>query len=205
MTGLPPNQQPSNLRPLTLHEAATGIFGAWRLLRFDAGGMGAFDTTPAGAARSFWLMPWLFVPWLVIVALQVADAIVGVPFSRFIAAEAVGYVVAWVAFPLVMAAVTDLTGRRERWTGWLVAYNWSAVIQVAIWLPTLALAESGMLPDGVGMFAVFAVSLGLMAYHGFIARTALGYGRFAALGVVVLDLMVSAAVNDATIGVMRGN
>ncbi len=188
--------------PLTLREAAAGIFGALRLLRFDAAGMAAFDTTARGAARSFWLMPWLFAPWLMIVALQEGNALAAVPFWRFLAVEAVGYVLAWVAFPLAMAWVTDMTRVRDRWTGWLAAYNWSAVPQVAIWLPTLALAEAGVLPDGASQMLLFAVSLGIVLYHAFIARAALAMGPLHAAMTVVLDLLVSAVVNELTLGVM---
>lgn len=188
--------------PLTVREAAAGLLGALRLLRFDASGMGLLDTTARGAARSFWLMPWLFVPWLLIVALQEPDTLDRAPLWRFLTVEAIGYVLAWVAFPLAMAWVTDITGVRHRFTGWLAAYNWSAVPQVAIWLPTLAFAEAGLLPAGAGELLVFAVSLGLVFYHAFIARAALGMGPLHAAGTVILDLLVSAIVNELTLGVM---
>lgn len=188
--------------PLTLREAAAGIFGALRLLRFDPAGMAALDTTARGAARSFWLMPWLFAPWLLIVAIQETEALAAVPFWRFLVVEAVGYVVAWVAFPLAMAWVTEMTGVRDRWTGWLAAYNWSAVPQVAIWLPALALAEAGILPDGASQLLLFAASLAIVLYHAFIARAALGLGALPAAMTVILDLLVSAVVNELTLGVM---
>jgi len=180
---------------LTVREAAYGIYGAWRLLLFDRGGMACFDRTPAGVARSFLLAPFLWPAFIAVMALQFSDDLASAGVVRFLVVETIAYVIGWTLFPLVMTFVADALGRGGRWLDHIVAYNWSQVVQMAAYLPLLALARSGALPPGLAEGVLGVVGMAMLVYHGFIVRTALEVSVPAAIGVVFLDVVLSVLVS----------
>ena len=52
---------------------------------------------------------------------------------------AVFYFLIWTMWPLVMWHLSRLVNKRDRFFRYLAAYNWSMVIQAAIWLASSAI------------------------------------------------------------------
>jgi hypothetical protein len=99
--------------------------------------------------------------------------------------------------PLAAYYLTEAIDRRAQYLGFIVAYNWSALIQLAVVLPVAILAQSGVLPAGMAQAATFGAYVAILIYEWFIVRTALNLSNLGAVGVVALDVVMSLLINDA--------
>ncbi len=189
---------------LTLREASYALFGAWRLAHFDAQGAAYFDRSPQGALRSFWAAGLLLPAYAVLVLLHLSDRPPALGASGVILAHGIGYLVGWTAFPVAMIWIARLLDREEEYFGFLAMYNWSQTLVVLAVLPIAALRSSQALPAPATDLIGLLVDVAVMAYLWFIARAGLRVGPFAAVGLVVADLAISALVwgaIDSLVGV----
>ena len=190
---------------LTPRELSYGLYGAWRLVRLDAGAMRFFDISPAGFWKSF-QVAFLVLPAVLVVTMM-RFAITGMPervgLIEIAIVESAAYVMTWVAFPLAMSPVCDLLQRGERYIGYIVALNWAKVPVVAIDLTAFLLVGlSGadpMQPNPVTTIAFFAISF----YLWFVARTALQISGWAAGGLVILMFTIDGLIQFTAIGLLR--
>jgi hypothetical protein len=166
-----------------------GVFGAWRLARRDPRGLVWFQTGPEGFWTSFWGPALVFPAFLI---LQVLDGTFEDELLRPLVVHLIAYVAAVVAFPLAVSHIADGLDKGRHYIRYIVAYNWSAVIQMAVLLPAVLLAH--LFPGNA--FAMFnlAVTLALLVYQAYIAHVALDVPPAHAGMLVVLDLMIGALV-----------
>ena len=197
---------------ITSVEVARAIQGSWRLARFDASGLTFFGDTVDDFWRSFWaavfVAPAHFLITAIVFQLYETDA----GSVRFFAFHAVAYVIGWTAFPLVMFYLTRLMDRSDAYLRYIVAYNWSALLQVAILFPltVLALPDQISTPADGGAPASLTISMwalvrGLahiyvLVFVGFIAKSALRIATLLAVGIVTLDFALSHIIIDITNG-----
>lgn len=182
-------------------ESALSLYGAFRLARFDPRGMRCFNTTPSGFWRSFSAAVIVapFYAMLLATAYPALEATRGP--VRFAVAEGIAYVIAWVAYPLVMAWLTRQLDRFDRFIDYIVAYNWAAVLQNAVFIPINMLWITGMLPPNLG-FLLWVVAFSLiLAYLWFIARTALAIAPMAAASVVGIDVVLNLTISTIAHGI----
>lgn len=178
-----------------IREAIVSLYGASRLARLDPGGFELFDRTSAGALRSFAAaVPVLPMYALVVMLLPSARPADGG--LRWLSVQAIAYVLSWVAYPVVAEHLTQLIGCRERFAGYLSAYNWSMVLQNAALLPLTALTASEILPTDVTQLLWFVAIMAIMGWMWFIARTALAIGGLAAAGMVIVDQFLSMLIDS---------
>ena len=182
---------------LSLAEIGPALYGAWRLARFDAAGMNQFDQSLRGYWRSFRVAVLAAPLTALLIAIDLSSKKMDGGWLRLLAGESIAYVIGWVAFPLVAFYLCEAINRRAQYLGFIVAYNWSTLIQLAILLPALIIALSGILPAGVAGVLTLAAEAVLLVYEWFIVRTALGLPGFGAAGIVVLDVIMSLLINDA--------
>src|SRR5439155_19043976 len=88
-------------------EVSLALTGALRLARGDRGGLACFDRSLDGFWRSFRAAAITYPLYLVLLTMRVSVA----EWQRsgglqIVIVETIAYVIAWVAFPLVMLAVT---------------------------------------------------------------------------------------------------
>lgn len=180
---------------LSAREAATSLYGAYRLARFDARGMTYFETSLGGFWRSFYAAVIVAPMFAVLLVMRYAAGGVAVGGVRFAVVEAIAYVIAWVAFPLVMVSLARLLKREERYLGYIVAYNWASVLQNGLYLPLVMLGMAGVIPaETVGPLSLIALSL-ILVYGWFIAKVALDVGAGTAVALVALDLVLSVFID----------
>ena len=176
---------------LSAREAAYSLYGAYRLARLDAGGLAYFDASPGGFWRSFYAAAFVAPFFALLLALRYADGMVTASPLPYAAIEAIAYVIAWVAFPVAMLMVARMLDREKHFIRFIVAYNWAAVLQNALYLPIPILGITGGLTvnvaNGLGMLALLLI----LGYTWFITKTALDVSATAAAGVVALDLGLS--------------
>jgi hypothetical protein len=181
-------------------ESAISLYGAFRLARFDPHGMRCFNIAPRGFWRSF-SAAVIVAPFYAMLLATAYPALEGTRGPvRFALAEGIAYVVAWVAYPLVMAWLTQQLDRFDRFIGYIVAYNWAAVLQNAVIIPINMLWITGTLqPDFGFLLWVIAFSL-ILAYLWFIARTALALAPMAAASIVGIDVVLNLMISTIAHG-----
>jgi hypothetical protein len=181
---------------------AGGVAGGFMLARGRADGMALIDVSPAGAWTSFVAL-WLCLPGYVALRLlsdtgPVDDAL------RLVAAETIGYVLGWFAFPLLMVGIAEGMGRRERFAPFVAAWNWSKVPQLVAMLAATMIGAIGVLPapvlDVLAIVALFYV----VWIAWFAARTALAVTGGRAAFVVVMDMMLGLFITGLTITLGQG-
>ncbi len=172
------------------------------LARGRADGLALIDASPAGAWLSFASM-WLCLPgYLALRLLSYGPAAPVTP--RLFAAEAIGYVLGWFVFPLLMLGLCEAIGRQARFPAFVAAWNWAKVPQLAVMLAIAAIGAVGLLPlallDTVALFGLFCV----VWIAWFTARTALGVSGGRAALVVAIDLVLGLFLTGLTITLGRG-
>lgn len=175
---------------ITAREVSYGLFGAWRLAHLDPRGMDYFDTTIEGFWRSFWAAVLMIPPYIVLVLLQLGQRETDWDPLRVLLVETIGYAIAWTAFPLAAFYVLAALGKQQRYVAYIVAYNWSNLIQIAVMLPVAALEATGALPGGVSTSLFIAALASILFYQYYITRVALDVDIAIAVGLVFIDLML---------------
>ena len=183
-------------------EFSRALTGAWRLARLDPGGMLDFNSTISGFWRSFWAAVILSPAFLWMSATEFANLSPPVEATRFMAANMIAYVVGWTAFPLAMYHVARWIGREDRYVGYIVAYNWSAIIRVLVVLPTQILAMHS--PDSAWMWEMPSVlaSAWILFYAGYIARVALDISIPQAIAIVLGDVVLTMMIVQIETGII---
>jgi len=187
---------------LTAREAVYSIFGVYRLALLDKAGLTYLDRSPEGALRSFHAALIVLPAYAVLVVLRLWDVLPEVSLFRFIAVEGLAYVISWTAFPLVMFYISGLLDRSGRYFEFLSAYNWSSVIQMGLYLPIVAIADSGLVPEGLGEGLVLVVTMLVLIYQWFIARTTLDINGGSAAGIVLLDMILAVFITGTADGML---
>lgn len=181
---------------ITVAEAVRSAFGAYRLARFDRGGLGYLDCSPSGAARSFYCALILLPPLALIRAINLAQMQVDAPVVPLLLMEALGYVIKWTAFPVLVSFAAGVINRRHRFTHFVSAYNWSNLVWVAVLFPLILLTAGGLLPGDLGYFLIELMTLVLLVYEWFVLRVSLEVTGAVAFALVIADLVLSLKILD---------
>jgi hypothetical protein len=182
-------------------EIQRSVRAAWLLARGDTRGMEQFDLSLEGFWKSF-TAALLVAPAYAIVLLDQYSA-VGWPedVAGTVFAEVVSFVLGWLAFPIVTIFLTRLLGLGARYVPLIVANNWAAVVQVALYTAVVVLGT--VLPAQLRTLALFAATIAVLAYQWFVIRTALGTTGAIALGLVVVDSLTSIVLSRSLDGLLQ--
>lgn len=184
---------------LSLRDLSHGMYGAWRLARLDPTAMTWFDRSASGVWRSFWAALLSYPGLILLVLLKVTPeqwAAAGI--GRILLVESIAYVVSWAAFLLVILPFCHWLERDEQSLDFVIAYNWSQVLQTA--LTILSMLAALALPPAMAALVSLTVLSAQLLYEWFIARTALEAGGVAATVVVLIDIVLSEAVSQVAQG-----
>jgi hypothetical protein len=179
----------------SVRDLSNGMYGAWRLARFDAGAMAWFDRSPQGVWRSFWSMA-LCYPANILIVLSVATPEKSGSIWTILLVESIGFVISWVGFLLIALAFCRWLERDQQVLDFIVAYNWAQVLQTALSLGLLLAVR--VLPSAPAELVYVGVLLLAYVYEWFVARTALEAGGVAAAALVLIDLALSKFVAQAS-------
>lgn len=185
---------------ITSAEIAAGLTGAFRLARRDPRGLDCFDASPHGFWRSFWAAA-LVAPAFILIDLLAGTLNVDTSIST-LAVKVIGYVIDWTLFPVVMITIADSLGKWPLYTRYIVAYNWSAAVQMAVLLPAALLAVAA--PSHATMLVAQAVMIMTLVYRAYVAHVALAVPVGTAAGIVLLDVLLAGllrVVSDRLIGI----
>ena len=182
----------------TWAELRWAVIGCLRLARGDRGGLAYFDRSLDGFWRSF-LSAFLGYPFfLVLLTMRVSladwNAAGGL---QIVLVETIGYLISWVAFPLVMLSVLRWIGRQHRFFDFMVPYNWCQLPQSVLFVLVGLELGTGTLSDPVSQTIEIAAAIAVLVYEWYIARVALETSRSAATLVVLVDLVLGVLITRA--------
>ncbi|WP_270937951.1 hypothetical protein [Falsiroseomonas oryzae] len=165
-----------------------GLAGAFLLGRGRPEGLALMEDTPAGAWRSF-AAALVCLPAFLAIRLF-AWAHLGMPpggLARALAAELIGYTLAWTAFALISLPLAQSWGRGADWPRFIAAWNWTNIVQ---YLVLLLLAVPGALgfPASIAQLLTFGGLAYAVWLEWFVARHALRLDGGRAAILVGVDL-----------------
>ena len=186
-------------------EIVYGIYGAFRLARRDPGAMSYFDRTTAGFWKSFFAAVIVAPGFAIIIGYQLSQAEVGIEAGvlRVILVQTIAYILGWAAFPVLVHQICEATGKQDAYIGYIVALNWSEVIQMAVVLPSMALVALEVLPEGSDSLLLLVVTILVLGYEWFISRTALAVSAMGAVGFVVLNFVIDLVVRYISVVMLQ--
>lgn len=184
---------------ISTRELITGIYGAWRLLHFDRTAIQYFDSTTDAFWKSFYAALVILPPVIVLRVIffdTAPDNFAAAGIGRIASVFAIDYVYQWVLFPLIMIYLAEMMGRNRQYIRFIVARNWSQVIQVAMFLPAAAIFMMREF-DEPGWRAAFllAAYVATWVYEWFVTRAALDISSAAAAIIVAIGVAVSFGIS----------
>jgi hypothetical protein len=176
-------------------ESARALYGAYRLASLDLSGMDYFRNTRGAFWRSFNAALIIAPFYAGLLFMRYTMGEVSTTALRFISIEAISYVIAWVAFPVVVDFLITAMGRREKYIRFIIAYNWAAVLQNLLYLPLAMLSVNGVLPPISAGFLGLIILMLFMVYIWFIIKVALDISGGRAATIVAIDFTLSLLIN----------
>ena len=174
------------------------LYGAYRLARADTNGLSYFDNSTAGFWRSFFAAVLIAPLFLILLIIRFNVDDIGASAVRFYTIEAIAYVIGWVLFPLVVFYLVETLAKQERYVGFIIAYNWAAVLQNGFYLPFAILFQLGLIPgEAAGLLNLLLLGL-VLAYTWFVAKSALDISGAVAGGIIILDVGLWVALTVIT-------
>ncbi len=183
-------------------EVVAALYGTWRLMRFDAGGMAWFDISITGFWRSFFAAVLVAPGFAVLLAFNLAARGEPVGLGRAIVVWTVAYAVMWAAFPIAAILITRLLGLGGRYIPLIIAYNWANVPQVLLNLLAALISAGGTDAGEGGGLVVLAAFIYLRVYLWFVMRTALETTSLTAAALVLFDFVIGAIIGVTASGLM---
>jgi len=184
---------------LTLREVSSGLYGAWRLAWRDPKAMAWFDRSLPGAIRSFWAAAICYPGFLILLLMRLSDRDLHTSaIYTILLVQSIGYVIGWCAYPLAALPFCRWLVPEERALGFIIAYNWSQVLQTALLLPIAVLAGTDFVPPYAIAYADLIAYIAILIYEWFIAKIALDAGALPATTLVLLDVVIGAALSEIT-------
>jgi hypothetical protein len=180
----------------TADEVGRSLAGSLKLLNKDAEGIRHLEISYEGFWHSFAAILLTAPAFVVAVAEHRLRA--GLPpeaglFSDpWLVADEVGAALfCWIAFPLALIGVLRPLGLGHRYLGYVVAYNWSAVIAAFVLAVPQAMVVLGLVPASMALLFGFAFGIVIVHYRWFMTKVALGVSGGVACLMVGIDLGLS--------------
>lgn len=179
-------------------EIVASLYGSWRLAHFDKTGMAYFEKTVDGFWRSFFAALLVAPLYAVMLGLRYASGAEADDPVRYGLIEAISYLISWFAYPVVMLSLTEALDRRDRFVGYMVAYNWSLVLQNCALLVVAILGALNVLGPDIAKVVWLLVVVAVFVYLWFIGRVGLGVPALTAIGIVSVDVLLSLVISAIT-------
>lgn len=177
-------------------EIRAAVKGLGLLLRGDERALHCYDLSLDGFWRSFWLPLALLVAYAVIMQPTAVElAVFDDSHTAYILAQAVKFLLGWVAYFALIGGISRIFGLSPRFGIFVILYNWAQAITTAATLPILAGVSWGILPASVLTGWSTALLLAWLYIVMRIARHGLGATWSLALAISALDLLISLAMH----------
>lgn len=179
----------------SLGDISSALYGAWRLLRFDAGGMAWFDISLTGFWRSFFAAVLVAPGYVIFVWLDLAGRTEPFNLGWAVIVMGAAYILGWIVFPVAAIFLTQLLQLHQRYFALIIVYNWASVPQLLIMLPLTLIESSGLLPAGIARMLIMSSIAFILVYQWFVTRAALDTTPITTSGVVILQVLIGEFVH----------
>ena len=189
----------------SLAEAAGRLALGLQVLIGRRPAMDAFGDTRDDVVKSFWIaLPFFPLYLWALVSSTPADSVfsdVGLPTRLFV--HSISYAYVWVYWPLIMAGVSTLVGKPDRWAKYVAAMNWTMAIPFAIQL-FMILAIDPMMPS-VSEGVRSLVRIWALGVHALMIQTFFKTGVLVTLLLVVADFVLALVLGQVEVFVILSN
>ncbi len=186
----PHERQPHALM-ISVPQFANGLYGIWLVLKFDVRGWNHFETTLSGFWASFTVALLLAPLHFVHTIADFDTERTSLTMAPYMIVKVLAYVLSWTIFPFAMLYASELLGQAPRYFKHMVPYNWLRLpIEGPLYI-ALLLSDFGFLTlEGVAFLNLLGLTA-LIIYGTFIAGVGLKINTGTAVGLVVLDFVLS--------------
>ncbi|WP_297591382.1 hypothetical protein [Roseibium sp.] len=186
-----------------MSEIRAALDGSWLLLRNRPEGMAFFDQSIQGFWRSFGvvvlLLPVFLVSGLAEKQFYFSENLYhpeGFPEGAFWTAQLFGLGIDWVALPIILALLAAPIGISQRYVPFIVVRNWTSLLASVPYLVTYLLFLLGIIPPGIAVLLSFSCLVAVLWYRYLVARIALQATISLAIGIVVLDILLTLVISQ---------
>lgn len=188
---------------ITSNEIIRSVYGSWEVFLDRPGATRHFDTDYAGFWRSFQAIVLVAPFYAVSVMVAYWTLVERVPEAAFIDAgayawaRAVTLVLDWVALPIVLALAAGALDIKRTYASYIVVRNWSTVL-VVVPYAAIALLELMIGTTGFSLILTLLALAAVIRLAYLVARRAMDAGVGLAVGIVVLDFLLSLFLRTGT-------
>lgn len=179
-----------------IDEANRSLYASWLLLIRETEGYRHFSQTEAGFWRSFSAILIIAPLYLYAGTVQIQLPDEPAPVSPSLAVAMVGLVLQWIGWPLAMVPIARWLGLAHAYARYIIAYNWSSVLVVAVMVPPLMLLDIGVIGPGFAALLAFVLTIAALYYRWYVALTAFETTGVVAASLVVADVVLSLLINS---------
>ena len=176
-------------------EILASLYGAWRLACFDENGMNYFNISFEGFMRSFFAAVILAPLYMLSIGHDFVNPEGGFSFWSALI-HLLTYGASWILFPLVAFFATDLLNLGHRFTALVVAVNWSSVLIFGLLI--ISVGFVALVQQSLAELALIILTAGLIVYHWFVIKTALGSTAAVAIAFVLFNFLLGAMLQQVT-------
>lgn len=187
-----------------LGEIRAALDGSWLLLRNRPEGMAFFDQSIQGFWRSFGVVVLLIPAYLVA---GLADRKLYFerneyhpdmfPDGAYWVAHTLGLAADWLILPILLAALAMPLGISRRYVPFIVARNWTSLLASTPYLVIYFLFLLGIVSTELTVLLSLLLLPMIIWYSYLVTRIALQASLSLAIGIVVLDVVLSLLIDQA--------
>jgi hypothetical protein len=189
---------------ISKQELLLSLYGAWRLLLRDTKGIEWLDDSPEGFWKSFFCAVVVLPGYILLLAFSPTPYYEDAGVVQIFLVEGAAYVIGWTTWPLLVSYVAPVIDREDKFIRYIVAYNWSAAIQISIYVVILLLPFSGVVPDGLGGLLSFLALFILLWYQWFVVKTGLGITGALPIAFVGGEFLLGQIIRAVTFNLLHG-
>ena len=179
-----------------IEEARRALYGSWLLLGRNTEGYRWFAQSEDGFWRSFSAIIIIAPLYLYATTVQIElPGEQGPVASPSLAAAMVALLLQWIGWPLAMVPIARLAGLQHGYARYIIAYNWSSVLVVAVMVPPLMMLDVGLIGPGFAALLAFVLTIAALYYRWYVALTAFATTGIVAASLVVADVVLSLLIN----------
>lgn len=178
------------MKPAGLAETAGCLAAGAKAFLLRAEALQGFGTDRESFLKCFW-GPTLAYPLYLIAMVQIDPMLSGngaVPDLGWIAARTIGYVIAWIYWPVLLEVVCDRVGRPEAWVPLIVALVWTMLVPMLIQIVLILGVGPGSFLFGAPLLAV---QIWMLVVHGWLLRQYLSTNLPLTIALVLGDFILS--------------
>jgi hypothetical protein len=172
-----------------LREIVTALFGTYRLARRDPDALNYFNISLEGFYHSFLAMI-LAVP---LFAFENAIDYRGIPtdtgLGSFLFLLCIALLVSWGGYLSVMAVLARFMDFADRYSVFVIVYNWVQFAIILIWLPISVIA-TGILPADIAPVLTLLFIVATYALLWYLIKVTLNVSAMVAVGLAFLEFLI---------------